>query len=80
MQVIVNEEDGDALANILRLNEYGVTLIEGKGKDDSKKDLLFVQLKRKKIPAAIKLIKETDPNAYISVNDIKSTVGGFIKK
>lgn len=80
IQVVVNEDDGDALADILRNNEFGVTIIEGKGKNDSKKDLLFIQLKRKKIPAAIKLIKETDPSAYISINDIKSTVGGFIKK
>ncbi|NLO09708.1 MAG: DUF2179 domain-containing protein [Clostridiales bacterium] len=80
IQVVVNEEDGDAMANILRDNEFGVTIIDGKGKNESKKDLLFVQLKRKRIPVAIKLIKETDPSAYISVNDIKSTVGGFIKK
>ncbi len=80
IQVVVNEEDGDALARLLRENNYGVTIINGKGKDDSKKLLLFVQLKRRRIPAAIKLIKETDPNAYISINDVKSTVGGFIKK
>ena len=80
IQVVVNEEDGDALARLLRENNYGVTIINGNGKDDSKKLLLFVQLKRRRIPAAIKLIKETDPNAYISINDVKSTVGGFIKK
>ena len=80
IQVVVNEEDGDNLASILRDNLLGVTIIDGKGKNDSKKDLLFIQLKRKRIPAAIKLIKETDPSAYISVNDVKSIVGGFIKK
>ncbi|TAH69175.1 MAG: DUF2179 domain-containing protein [Anaerolineaceae bacterium] len=80
IQVVVNEKEGDALAGILRDHEFGVTIIEGKGKDDSVKNLLFVQLKRKKIQAAIKLIKETDPNAYISVNDVKSIIGGFIKK
>ena len=35
--------------------------------------------KRKKNPSAIKLIKETDPKAYISINDVKSIVGGFIR-
>ena len=80
IQVVVSEEDGDKLADVLRDLEFGVTIIDGKGKDDSKKDLLFIQLKRKKIPAAIKLIKETDPKAYISINDVKSIVGGFIKK
>ena len=80
IQVVVNEEDGDNLAIILRDNQFGVTIIDGKGKDDSKKDLLFIQLKRRRIPVAIKLIKEIDPSAYISINDVKSIVGGFIKK
>ena len=80
IQVVVSEPAGDGLANVLRDSEFGVTIIEGKGKNDSKKSLLFVQLQRRKIPDTIKLIKETYPNAYISVNDIKSTVGGFIKK
>lgn len=36
-------------------------------------------LREKKIPEAIKIIKQTAPNAFITVNDIKSMVGGFIK-
>lgn len=80
IQVVVDAEAGKALADKLRENEFGVTIIEGKGKDDSAKSLLFIQLKRKKIPFAIKIIKETIPNAYISINDVKSTFGGFIKK
>ncbi|NLY48019.1 MAG: DUF2179 domain-containing protein [Clostridiales bacterium] len=78
--VVVNDTEGTALADILRNNGFGVTILEGKGKDNNKKNLLFIQLKRKKISAAIKLIKEADPSAYISVNDVKSIVGGFIKK
>lgn len=80
IQVIVDADAGNALADILRDNEFGVTIIEGKGKDGSTKNLLFIQLKRKKIPSAIKLIKEINPNAYISINEVKSTFGGFIKK
>lgn len=80
IQVVVDVESGNVLANLLRDNEFGVTIIDGKGKDDNIKSLLFVQLKRRKIPSTIKLIQETYPNAYISINDVKSTVGGFIKK
>lgn len=79
IQVVVNEETGQILAEILRDESYGVTIIEGKGKDDNKKILLFIQLKRKKIPDAVKIIKQTAPQAYITVNDIKSMVGGYIK-
>jgi len=80
IQAVVNEESGQFLADILRKQGFGVTLIDGTGKNDSKKNLLFIQLKRKRIPEAIATIKENTPNAYISVNDIKSMTGGFVKK
>ncbi len=79
IQVVVNGKDGEVLADILREQGYGVTIIEGKGKDDSIKNLLFIQLKRKKIPDAVKSIKHNCPEAYITVNDIKSMLGGYIK-
>lgn len=79
IQVVVNEDTGEILAEILRGGSYGVTIIDGKGRDDSKKSLLFIQLKRKKIPEAVKIIKQNAPGAYITVNDIKSMVGGYLK-
>ena len=79
IQVVVNEKDGEVLADILREQGYGVTIIEGKGKNESIKNLLFIQLKRKKIPEAVKLVKQHNPEAYITVNDIKSMMGGYIK-
>lgn len=79
VQVVVNEESGELLADILREQGYGVTIIEGKGKNESIKNLLFIQLKRKKIPEAVKLIKQHNPEAYITVNDIKSMLGGYLK-
>lgn len=79
IQVVVSEKDGKVLADLLRDQGLGVTIIEGKGKDDSIKNLLFIQLKRKKIPEAVKFIKQDYPDAYITVNDIKSMLGGYIK-
>ena len=79
IQVVVDQSDGEILADALREQGYGVTIIEGKGINESVKNLLFIQLKRKKIPAAIKSIKEHNPEAYITVNDIKTMLGGYIK-
>jgi uncharacterized protein YebE (UPF0316 family) len=79
IQVVVGEKSGEVLAGILRDRGYGVTIIEGKGKNNSIKNLLFIQLKRKKIPEAVRIIKEQCPEAYITVNDIKSMLGGYIK-
>jgi len=80
IQVVVDDIAGEKLSDLLREQGFGVTIIEGKGKNDSKKDLLFIQLKRKRIPEAVKLIQEQTPAAYISINDIKSMMGGFVKK
>lgn len=80
IQVVVNESDGEVLADLLREQGFGVTIIEGKGKNDSKKNLLFVQLKRKRISEAIKIVKSFSDTAFITVNDVKSSVGGFVKK
>ncbi len=79
IQVVVSDESGEILAEILRDESYGVTLIDGRGRDDSKKTLLFIQLKRKKIPEAVRIIKQNAPDAYITVNDIKSMMGGYLK-
>ncbi len=79
IQVVASEKTGEILAGILRDENFGVTIIDGRGKNDSKKILLFIQLKRKKIPAAVKIIKQTAPDAYITVNDIKSMLGGYLK-
>lgn len=79
IQVVVSQEGGVILADILREQGYGVTIIEGKGKNESIKSLLFIQLKRKKIPEATRLIKEHNPEAFITVNEIKTMFGGYIK-
>ncbi|MFA6983985.1 MAG: DUF5698 domain-containing protein [Sedimentibacter sp.] len=79
IQVVVGQEGGAILADILREQGYGVTIIEGKGKNESIKNLLFIQLKRKKIPEATRLIKEHNPEAFITVNEIKTMFGGYIK-
>lgn len=79
IQVVVNQKGGTILADILREQGYGVTIIEGKGKNESVKILLFIQLKRRKIPEAVKSIKQHNPEAYITVNDIKTMLGGYLK-
>ena len=79
IQVVVMEKNGEVLADALREKNFGVTIIDGKGKNDNKKSLLFIQLKRRRIPLAVKLIKEINPDAYITVNDIKSMLGGYLK-
>jgi uncharacterized protein YebE (UPF0316 family) len=80
LQAIVPDEDGEKIANLLRDNNFGVTIIEGKGTQGLKKDVLIVMLKRKRIKEAIKIINSQITDALITINDVKNLRGGYIRK
>lgn len=80
IQVIVSkDEEVECLANQLREKGFAVTLLEGEGKA-GKREILLLHLKRKSIASAVSLIKSRMCNAVITVNDIRTITGGYIKK
>ena len=80
IQVIINkDENAEGLVAELREHGFGVTMIEGEGKA-GRREILMLHLKRKRIPAAIALVKQRLCNAVITVNDVRVISGGFIKK
>lgn len=79
LQVIVRDTEGYTLANILRENGFGVTIIEGESAN-YKRQILIIHLKRKRITEAVKLIKANAEDAVTMVNDIKTVYGGFVRK
>ncbi len=80
IQVIVPESsESEDLVEKLRDNKFAVTMIKGKGKD-GERELLFLHIKRKRIPQAVEIIKLNLNSAVIIVNDSKIIHGGFIRK
>lgn len=80
IQVIVPEcEEGHLVAETLRVNNFAVTVLKGQGKD-GERELLMLHLKRKRIPKAVQIIKSELKNAMIIVNDVKSILGGYVRK
>lgn len=85
IQVIVSQDNmahenyAQNLAQILRNDNFAVTMMEGKGKR-GKRDILILHLKRKRIPHAISIIRANLKDALITVNDVKVINGGYIKK
>ncbi len=75
-QIIIKEDMEDILANILRDNGFGVTIMEGRGKD-SNKQVLLVVLERKTMGKLQDLVHNIDPEAFITVNSIKPIYGGY---
>jgi uncharacterized protein YebE (UPF0316 family) len=80
IQVIVpDSEKSHEILDILRANDFAVTIIKGQGKDGVR-DLMILHLLRKRIPAAVKIVKSHLENAVIIINDVKTLHGGYIKK
>jgi uncharacterized protein YebE (UPF0316 family) len=80
LHVIVQEiESIDNLVCCLRAENFGVTILNGRGKDGDRK-LLIVSLRRKRINQAIRIIEENSSNAFVTACDVKIAKGGYLKK
>lgn len=73
-------EESMALANFLRDQGFGLTILDGHGMDDSKKYVLLLTLKRKRSKEAIQLIHGFTDNAVITVSQVSSFIGGYLNK
>ncbi|MCF8225337.1 MAG: DUF2179 domain-containing protein [Bacteroidales bacterium] len=67
---IITKYDADKLVNVLREKGFAVTLAEGKGRDGDV-GILFLILKRKSIKEVIALVKEYNPHAFYTVEDMR---------
>lgn len=65
------------LTEELRNMGFGVTVVEGMGKDGPI-CILNITLQRKELPKLMKYINETDHDAFITVSDARSTRGGYL--
>lgn len=80
IQVIMNDSElVSILLTALRASSFAVTVIDGQGKDGKRK-LLVIHIKRKNIPKAVKIVNDVTQDCIITVNDVKTIRGGFIKK
>jgi uncharacterized protein YebE (UPF0316 family) len=76
---IVTEENFKALAMILREEKFGVTNLKASGLK-GELDFLYVVTPRKRANQVLKIVKEFDPNAFISVSDLRTAHAGYLNK
>lgn len=76
LNVIASDEDGLKLAEVLRSNNIGVTIVDAEGIHENKK-MLIIHAKRKKKPEIIKAIEDSGINAVISISDTRTVYGGY---
>lgn len=67
------------LCEFLRNKGYGVTVIEGMGKEGPRQ-ILTVSTPRKTLPNLLNLIEKQDDMAFVTIMDTKATRGGYFKK
>ncbi len=73
---IFTGKDVDSFADYLRNNGFGVTVIEGRGREGIK-HILQVVLDRKHLDNFQKTINEYDSKAFVAVSEIKKVSGGY---
>lgn len=80
INLISSEEDGKKLAELLREQQVGVTVVEAEGLKEDKK-MLIAHVKRKRKNEILRIIENSDIKAVISIVDTKTVYGGYgIKK
>ncbi len=69
---IVSEDLNIKLTKILREKGYIVTELTGKGHKEVPVEIVLIAEKRRNIPALLKIVEEVDPNAFYTVEDVRS--------
>ncbi|NLY72657.1 MAG: DUF2179 domain-containing protein [Tissierellia bacterium] len=74
IEVILPQYQSEDVVKEIRSLGYGVTEIEGTGKDE-KRSILLIILPRKSVDTVRKILEET--NAFVTITDIKPVYGGY---
>jgi len=72
---IITREDPAELMKYLRSNDYGVTSIDGEGATGKVK-MVFTIIKRQDLQHVVGIIKQYHPNAFYSIEEVKSVAEG----
>jgi uncharacterized protein YebE (UPF0316 family) len=73
---IISPRRGDELAQVLRNEGYAVTEIPGRGKDGTV-NILSVSILRKNTDKVSDLVQQTDPEAFVTREEVRAVRRGF---
>ena len=74
---IVSSDPGVEVAELLRKRGCGVTQFFGRGKY-GEVEVVFTVARRRDLPAILALVREKDPEAFVTVEEIKSVERGWL--
>lgn len=76
---VISLEKSDEMVEEMRLQGFGVTVLEGCGKHGTHQ-ILHVLLKRRDLPCFLDLTRKVDNQAFVSVMDTRKIFGGYFTK
>jgi len=76
---IISKDDTEALADLLRKNQLGVTIVDAKGKDGDVK-IIFSIINRKDLNDILSELNQFNPNIFYTIEDIHTVNKGFFGK
>lgn len=76
IQVILRQENGEALRQALYDDGYACTIVNGEGKNRPR-HILYVLVPRRRVKAIVEKVKSFQDDAVISVHDTKPYHGGY---
>lgn len=80
LQIVVpTQEETTKLATYLQAQGYGVTTMDVHGRAESDHWMLILIIKRKLLKAVLDDIQHTCPAAMITVSDVKTVRGGYMR-
>jgi uncharacterized protein YebE (UPF0316 family) len=67
---VITRMDATDLIQLLRLENYHVTVVDAEGRDGKVK-ILFMLVSRQDIPHVVEIIQLQNPNAFYSIEDVR---------
>lgn len=74
---IVFSRNNDSFIEFLRKSDYGFTVVKGEGSREKRVRILFTVLKRKDLHDILTILEATNPQAFYTVENVKSVHEGI---
>lgn len=79
LYVLSGSEDIRKIAHNLHDRKFGVTILEGHSVDSTKREIILVHLRRRRVLEAIGIVREISPAAFVSTGKLSSAIGGYVR-
>jgi len=76
---VIPQKNSDALISVLRAQGFGVTAINAEGMNGEVR-MFFTVIRRKHSKKAIEIIQQHNPQAFFTIEEVRSVSEGFFQK